>query len=289
MTDSTSRAVLAAPPTRRIIQSDENDKYREVDGFIRIPSRRGRPNLDESYRSIVTVVENSDSESSPESDYGPDNNDDTDLEGDTALSLTSHQETLKTLERALAVNPGSVDNWVSLLNHTLSSIPITSKNAAKARSEITISLLTRAFSVDPQNSKSKLLRLKYLKAGEEMWHESKLKAEWEDALRVGGVEIWMEWLEWMTRNGNSGVDGVVDSAVRAFNSFGFDEEGQLAKVRVFWRTAVAIQNAGVLCIISDLQLLFLIQDLLGYPERVTAMFQAQTELYVSFAIPIFRL
>jgi hypothetical protein len=258
LTDSTSRAVLASPPTRRIIQSDEDHKYREVDGFIRIPSRRGRPNLDESYRSIGTVVENSDSESSPESHYGPDNDDDTDVEGNTALSLTSHQETLKTLERALAVNAGSVDNWVSLLNHTLSSIPITSKNATKARSEITISLLTRAFSADPQNSKSKLLRLKYLKAGEEMWHESKLKAEWEDALRVGGVGIWMEWLEWMTRKGNSGVDGVVDAAVRALESFGFDEEEQLAKVRVFWRTAVAIQNAGVLYIISDLQCLFLI-------------------------------
>jgi hypothetical protein len=90
------------------------------------------------------------------------------------------------------------------------------------------------------------LRIKYLRAGEEVWHESKSRAEWEDALRVGGADIWMEWLEWRMRNGSKGVNGAVDDGIRMLNAFGTREEDEVGKVRAFCRIAVLFQQAGCL-------------------------------------------
>ena len=131
------------------------------------------------------------------------------------------------------------------MNQTLSTIPFTSKNATKARSEITVSIIARALSADPQNNVDRHLRLTYLRAGEDIWHESKLRSEWEDALKVGGVDIQLEWLEWKIRSGNKGIDGVLESAVRAFTGLGTGEEADIGKVRIFWRVAVALKNAGM--------------------------------------------
>lgn len=78
-----------------------------------------------------------------------------------------------------------------------------------------------------------------------MWHESKLRAEWESSFKDGGVEILMEWLEWQTRKGQNGMDGVVDSAVRALDRLGSDEEAEVGKIRIFWRVALAMKNAGL--------------------------------------------
>ncbi|KAF8167773.1 NRDE-2, necessary for RNA interference-domain-containing protein [Crassisporium funariophilum] len=255
LTDSASRALLSQPASRRLLPSLDTKKYDEIDGFIRIPSRRGRGDVNETYRFITTGNDNiSDSSSSSGSDDGASSDDDSD-----PTTLTFHQETLKSLEQELDMNPRLADKWFSLMNQTLSTIPLTSKNATKARSEITVSILARALAADPQNLTNKRLRLAYLKAGEEIWHESKLRSEWEDVLKVGGADIYLEWLEWKIRKGNKGVDGVVESAVRSLSSLGNDEDAEVGKVRVFWRVATAIKNAG-------------------YPERATAMFQAQAEL-----------
>lgn len=247
LTDSSSRALLASAPTRRIVQSEDTYKYREIDGFLRLPTgRRRQTKNDQSYRSITLPKNevNSDSESSEASE---DHSDDeiSEDESDT-LILTSHQLTLKQLDQKLKEDPNSVDNWLQLLSHTLSTIPLTSKNATTARSEITLAILSRALAADIRNTDSKILRFKYLKAGEEVWHESKLRAEWEDALKIGGAEIWMEWFEWRIRRGNDGVDGVVKDALRILSVLEDSEQDEILKVRVFWRLAVAIQNAGVL-------------------------------------------
>jgi len=84
----------------------------------------------------------------------------------------------------------------------------------------------------------------YLKSGEEIWHESKLRAEWEDALKEGNADIWIEWLEWRIRIGNGGVDAVVQEARRVFDVLGDREENETDKLRIFWRMAVVFQNAG---------------------------------------------
>lgn len=159
--------------------------------------------------------------------------------------LTAHQESLKLLGEELVQHPDSIDTWASLLRQTLSTIPITSKNATKARCEITVSILSRALSATPENARSKELRIPYLKAGEEIWHGSKLRSEWEDALKVGGIEFYMEWLEWKIRKGHNGVEGVIESARRALNSIGDDENAEVAKIRIFWRVATAMRTAGM--------------------------------------------
>ncbi|KAJ6621607.1 NRDE-2, necessary for RNA interference-domain-containing protein [Mycena sp. CBHHK59/15] len=248
LTDASSRTLLSREPTRSLVNpSSSRYKYEEYDGFLRLPSHAAR---DQSYRSIENTNANSDSESdSAVSDAGSSSEEDV---------LNSHQAMLKSINDKLAVEP-SVSNWLSLLSYTLSTIPTTSKNATRARSEILISILSRALA---SNGNSHILKLKYLKAGEEVWHESKLRAEWEDVLRsIGGVEIWMEWFEWRIRKGNKGIAVVVDDAKRALAALHHDDVGQ---VRIFWRLAVAFQNAG-------------------FGERATGMFQAQAEL--TFQIP----
>ncbi|KZT75158.1 hypothetical protein DAEQUDRAFT_720374 [Daedalea quercina L-15889] len=253
LTDSSTRHLLHAAPIRRLLASSEDKyKYDEVEGFLRIISGRERKD-DLSYRSITVSRHDTDLDDTESSgdDRGESSGDDSDT-----TPFTSLQATLKSLEERLSADPTSVSTWLSLLSHTLSTVLITSKNAPKARSEITLSILQRALSADPGNASSKALRLRYLKAGEETWHESKLRAEWEDALKVGGIEIWMEWLDWRIRGAEKGVEGIVEDAKRVLVAVKGDEVGML---RVLWRVAVGFRDAG-------------------YIERANALFQAQAEL-----------
>lgn len=243
LTSSASRALLSRPPSRRISPFSKTDQYNEVDGVIRFPSQRGPRPTEEPYRPAIVSSHRDNSDSSLSSDN------DTELSSDESSDypvLTSQQESLKRLEQELDVRPDNVDIWNSLLNESLSTIPITSKNAAKARSEITLSVLSRAFSACPQNATNKTLRLTYLKAGEQVWHESKLRSEWEEALKVGDIEIQIEWLEWRIKNGSGGIDQIIEAAVRACEGLGPTEDSELAKVRIFWRVAVVLRNAGEL-------------------------------------------
>ncbi|KAK7468762.1 hypothetical protein VKT23_003263 [Stygiomarasmius scandens] len=251
-----ARRLLSEPSTRRIRGNDKTDKYQEVDGYIRLTSGL-KSEETTAYRSITREEDNSDSDaSSSKSDHeGPDSSDD---ESEDYV-LTSEQEALKSLEQQLSADPTSIDNWLQLLSRTLSTVDPASKNATKARSEITLSVLSRALRADPQNSASTTLRLKYLRAGANVWEQDKLHSEWENALKLGDVDVWLEWLEWRISVGKEGIDGVFDAARRVMSSLGDSEEEEMAKLRVFWRVAVACQQAG-------------------YTERATAMFQAQAEL-----------
>ncbi|KAG5636350.1 hypothetical protein H0H81_008346 [Sphagnurus paluster] len=244
LTDSSARALLAAPPTRRVLQPGDTYKYQEIDGYLRLPSGSRRDPNTESYRSITkSKLDAQSAASSSDSDEG--SADEVSSDEAEGFILTAHQETLRNLEQQLTQDSSSVDKWLQLLTHTLSTIPISSKNASKARSDITISILARALAAHPRNATSKLLRLRYLKAGEEVWHVSKVRAEWEEALKLGGIEIWMEWLEWRIRQAINGVDGVAEDAVRVLGVLGDSELDELAKVRVFWRVAVVFQRAGM--------------------------------------------
>ncbi|KAF9244578.1 NRDE-2, necessary for RNA interference-domain-containing protein [Melanogaster broomeanus] len=256
LTEFGSRALLAAPSRRLITTSGDSHRYEEVDGFLRLPSRAGR-RTETDYRSITKFDTNSDSESSPSEGESSDD----DLGSPT---LTTHQLTIKALEEILASNPSSIETWSSLLSQSLSAIPVTSKNATKARSEITLAIISRARTAHPSNFKSRTLLLKYLRAGEEVWHGSKLNAEWEDALKLGGIEVWMEWLEWRIRKSVGGIDAVVTDATRGLKALGNSEESEVDKLRTVWRVAVAFQEAG-------------------FYERAIALFQAQAEL--TFEVP----
>ncbi|OJA16132.1 hypothetical protein AZE42_00089 [Rhizopogon vesiculosus] len=254
LTDSSVRTLLAAPPSRRLIGPGDSYRYEEVDGFLRLPSGRHHKAADD-YRSITRQEDHLDSDSQSSA------SDDSSGDESGTLILTAHQLSLKALEQQLAADPSSVETWLLLLSHSLSNIPLTSKNAPKARAEVTLSILTRARAAHSHNRSSRILFLKYLRAGEEVWHESKTKAEWEEALKLGGIEVWMEWLEWRIRTTAGGIDTLVTDASRILTALASSEVDGL---RVLWRVAVAFQQAG-------------------YHERATALFQAQAEL--TFEVP----
>ncbi|KAH9847402.1 DUF1740-domain-containing protein [Lenzites betulinus] len=254
LTDSSVRRMLAAGPTRRLLTSTEDKfKYQEEDGFLRITTNEPRKD-DQSYREIeLSKQRDPDSDNSDYSEESESSGDESDT-----TPLTSLQATLKDLEARLVAKPDDVAAWLSLLAHTLTTVPSTTKNAPKARAEITVSVLSRALSAHKSNSRSQTLRLKYMKAGEELWQEGKLKAEWEEAVKVDDIEIWMAWLDWRVWHTNDLLKSVADDATRVLRSLAAkqDEVGQL---RVFWRVAVALRDAG-------------------YVERANALFQAQAEL-----------
>jgi hypothetical protein len=276
LTDSKSREILAAEPTRRLLISGDNYKYQEIDGFLRLSSR-SRRNNDHARPSIPGLKEYPSSSTSTSSDVDSDDS--------HSIPLTSHQATLKSLEQYLSSNLSSVSSWLSLISHTLSSVPVTSKNSIRNRSEITLSILNRALSAHPANLTSVKLRLMYLKSGEEIWQESKLQAEWEDALKIDAADIWMEWLDWRIRRGKYGIDEVVENARKAFNALGDGQKSEMGKVRIFWRVAVAFQLAGSYSMVSDRNLDLNILSS-GFVERAFAMFQAQAELSSLFLCQI---
>ncbi|KAF9527838.1 NRDE-2, necessary for RNA interference-domain-containing protein [Crepidotus variabilis] len=261
LTDSTSRALLAQPPTKRLLPSSDVSKYEEQDGFIRLPSRKGPRKPEESYRSITTAKDDSDSSSASEDNEPLSESSDE----DSQPTLSAHQQAIATLSQTLTANPTSIPTWIALLRANLSTIPLSSKNAIQARAEVTLSILSRALEAHPSNSQNKVLKILHLKAGEEVWHESKLRAEWEDALKKAkgaeDMDILMEWLEWKIRKGQGGLDAIVDAITRLLNKIGdsVGEDVEIGKLRVFWRATEALRSAG-------------------YTERAMAMFQAQAEL-----------
>lgn len=253
--------MLEAPPKRSFVTGGEdNYKYEEVDGFLRLPSRRDATKR-QDYRAITKGEANADSDASS-SDDDRDASSTTDSDSDDGeVHLTSHQLAVKRAEQGIATDSSDLAAWFSLLSLSLSTIPPLSKGADKARGEITISVIERAFKVTPRNEASVRLWLKYLPAAEDLWDARQVEDAWEKALQKAGkgpsqADIWMAWLDWRIRRGADGVDGVVKAAVRAMAALVFDEKGRL---RVLWRTAVAFRDAG-------------------FTERATALFQAEAEL-----------
>nr|GAT44082.1 predicted protein [Mycena chlorophos] len=246
LTDASSRALLLRNPTRSLVNA-KSTRYEEQDGFLRLPSRVAKP----SYREIDTTADNSDSESQPSEPESSSDDDET---------FTSHE--MKVINQRVTAHP-SVANWLALLSHTLSTnIPPDSKNASRARAEISVSILSRALAA---TRNAPILRLKYLQAGEELWQENELHSEWEATLtKEGDLDMWLSWLDWRWRTCKKGIASLVADAERALAALEQDELGQ---VMIFWRLAVALKSAG-------------------YGERATAMFQAQAEIAFHFP-PLF--
>lgn len=263
LTDSGVRSLLALSPKFRISGSQSihsSSKYEEVDGFISISSRGTMKIYEQQSRTtmdrFVNLGTNNLSSSGSESEeYEGSNGSDS-----PEIQFSAHEETLRELNQKLKVAPSSVSLWLQLLNHNLSTIPLSSNNAIKARSELSLSIIERGFSVHPNNMASKALLLTYLQAGEEIWEKERLAKEWEQVFsRVGGIDVWMEWLEWRWRKGAGGIDGFVQDVLRVLVLITDDEAGELNRVRILWRIAAAFQDAG-------------------YYERATALFQAQAEM-----------
>lgn len=237
LTDSKTRRLLQAAPTRRLIQaSDKAYKYEEVDGFLRLPSSKRSAKEIEDYRDIAA-------DPAVDSDFlsSSSGEEDSDAEDSDFAPGDSRQATLKELESQLTSDPTSIPTWFALLSNTLSTVPLQSKNAPKVRAEMSLSILTRALSAHPSNEKCVKLRLKLLSVGEELWNSETLHDEWEKALNIGNTELWMSWLDWRIRTPQNGLDGLIRDAERVLFAMGKDE---VAALRVFWRVAIAFRDAG---------------------------------------------
>ena len=240
LTDSAARHLLKAAPTRTLINAGQDKyQYREIDGFLRLPSSRVT-NPEDSYRKITSKDDDHSDDSmsiSEEEDASSSDGDDLDT---TAMSAL--QTTLKSLEEQLATDPSSISNWLSLLFHTLSTIPSDAKNSSLMKSEITLSILSRALEAHPDNKTSKALLLRYLLSGEEVWADAKLADEWEHALDRDSVDIWVEWLDWKVRRAHS-MDDVAEAADRVLSTLR-RTDNTVGCLRAFWRVAVAFRDAG---------------------------------------------
>ncbi|KAH9064097.1 DUF1740-domain-containing protein [Lactarius vividus] len=247
--DVNSRRILESPPKHRLVASASScHKYQEVDGFIPLPSRRPH-SVQEDYRSIgPSKDDNSESDSPSASDSADDDDQD-------ETALPSYHEKMRSLEELLSRDLSSVSTWLSLLSHSLSQVSTTSKNAAKVRSEITLSVLDRAMPNLPKGSPSTRIQLLYLHAGEEVWTSDKLSQEWEKALTTGDINIYLAWLDWRIRSGSNGQDGALEATIRVLAS----ATSELEKLRVFWRWSYVLRQAGL-------------------TERSMALFQAQADL-----------
>ncbi|TFK87990.1 DUF1740-domain-containing protein [Polyporus arcularius HHB13444] len=257
LTDSRSRRLLAAEPKRRLLaSSDDKYTYSEIDGFLRISTTRPRAD-DQRYREIELSKQDYDSDESDVSDEsGASSDDDTDTS-----PMTARQAAIVCLREKLDANPQDVQSWLALYAHNVATVPSTQKNASKARVDIGLSVLLDAIKAHPNNARSKTLRLKYLKVGEERWEPDRLNREWEEAIKVDDVEIWLAWLDWRIRSTVDILQTLAVDAARALKTLTArgDEVGQL---RIMWRVAVALKDAG-------------------WVERANAIFQAQAELLFS--------
>ena len=218
--------------------------YEEIDGFIRVKEHSQKED-DQSYRAISKEgrKDDSDSDSAPSEDEN-----DGSGYGSDSSPMSAREEYIRSLEQALSREPTVIPNWLQLLEHTISDIPASSKNAATVRSEMIVSVLARALEAHPHNSSSVLLRLKYLKAGESIWSKERLDEEWGKALQASkSSDLCVEWLDWKIRN-TSGVGDLLDDASYTLQNIGnelLEEDAELARLRIFWRITIFLQQAGV--------------------------------------------
>lgn len=194
------------------------------------------------HRTVTTTIRAAGDSDEFTSDSGESSETSEDEAEPESPALTSRQLTIRELEQKLRGDPSSVQSWLALLSHSISTVPLDTKNAAKVRAEIAESILSRAVSARPSNKTSINLRLKHLRAGEEVWDEQKLEREWDDVLELRSTEVWMAWLDWKISRSRSGLEGIMEDVAHALEQLRHTEVGCL---RVQWRAAVVLQQAGM--------------------------------------------
>ena len=172
-------------------------------------------------------------------------------ESESGHTLTAEQHTIKALEMTLGSSPSDIESWLKLLDISTKSLSVLTKQATRARAEISVSLLRRAIDAHPDNIASFQLRLLYLEQCCELWSEEKLREEWEDVLNSLGSPqsppwkraiVWLNWLEWRLV-ANSTVVGALNDTKRLFAML-HGERFMRVRVRLCWRVAVFLREAG---------------------------------------------
>jgi len=260
LTDPKARQLLLRPPRPVSALPGINTRDAGEDGgdFLRLTGKPSQSKgqrdkaLVSQHRTVTTTIraavdsEDSDGFISDSADSSAETTEE-EFESEAPV-LTSRQMAIKELEEKLRRDPSSVQSWHSLLSHSISAVPLDTKNAAKVRAEIAESILSRAVSAHPLNKTSIALRLKYLRAGEETWDEKKLQREWDDALALQSTEVWMAWLDWKLSRSRSGLEGIMENVSRALEQLRHTETGSL---RIQWRAAVILQQAGMYQLYSN--------------------------------------
>jgi len=255
----------------------------EDGSFIPMSNRTSAPNRDynSAFRELLLDGE-AKASSSDSSDSDSELDDD---QADTVTGLSADQEAMKLLEAKLSDDPSSLASWHAVLSHSLATIPPDSRNARKARGEITLSVFGRALAASESNGTSARLRALYLQAGESVWTADKLEAEWESALRTvkNKAQIYLAWLNWrlQVRMRQGDLAGVADDVGRAFRTLE-NHDSEITRVGILLRCARFFKEAGGCAAVSFIE--HVAHETAGYPERGVALFQAQVELYVVFLL-----
>ena len=236
------RPISALPGSNtRDAGEDEGDFLRLINKPSQSKARRTDQALVSQHRTIAATIHAAEDSDGFISDSGESSETTGEESEPETPVLTSRQITIKKLEEKLRGDPSSVQSWLSLLSHSIAAVPLDTKNAAKARAEIAESILSRAVLAHPLNRSSITLRLKHLRAGQEVWDEKKLQREWDNALALRSTEVWMAWLDWKLLKSRSGLEEIMEDVAHALEQLRQDEVGSL---RVQWRAAVVLQQAG---------------------------------------------
>ncbi|GJJ13904.1 hypothetical protein Clacol_008161 [Clathrus columnatus] len=243
-----------AQKTRLLLPSSTPDEVDHSSDFIPLSSARAS-SMDPmpSHRAIEESKSDSEDEVQ-RSEAGS-----TDTDDDDVPFRNAHQQLLISLETALREDPSSTPSWLALIEHSLHDMPLSSKASLNlARTEIKLTIIERAFRAHPKNRESIELRIIWLDAGSEIWDIQKLETEWETTVReLGGRgtsaplrnAIWNEWLRWRISsagrrsNGQTNVDEILNDARLVLNNI----EGELTRVKTFWRIAVILKEAVFNC------------------------------------------
>ncbi len=278
MTDRKAHALLVNTKTRPLLPSKKisNDKALSTGDFLPLSTRKAKED-EQSYRSITKDDHDDSNTDMSESEA----EDESSSDESTSPPLSARQEALRTIEQRLSTDSTSISDWLTLLEYSLADVPVMSKTTRNARSEIAASILSRALSASPGNTRSASLWLAYLRVGEDLWDEEKLRAEWEKSIKMAAdPDIWMEWFGWRIRRASATLDDIKEDAVRVLRGIGAglpNDDADQAMLRVFWRIAVFFRELGehIGTRAIDCELMYPHQ---GFVETATALFQAQAEL-----------
>ncbi|KAG9037742.1 hypothetical protein FS837_001394 [Tulasnella sp. UAMH 9824] len=273
-TSSRIAAQLKAGPSRRLVIPPQPLVTAATEDFIALPALRskaretGGPRPITSFEQAEQGDQDSDGSSSSLSISEDEEQDDEyTVPSDPTPTATSQ------LTSTVKSNPTSIESWLELVEHSVSTSP-----TPESKADVALSIVQKALSAHPTNKFHPILLARYLRSGSLVWTSAKLEEEWNRALDGVSKEgraleetadLWMEWIGWRIKV--KGVEGS-EEAAETVHSVTHREEERLrrrqqlpslaleaAKLRFLWRMCVGMAEAG-------------------YVERAVAIFQAQTEL-----------
>ena len=221
-------------PRYRLLKSTTPSLFNQ--DFVAVRRRRKHLPLEETY-SRYEGPDTIDGHSSEDDFYQ--SSSDSDLE---EVAFSAEQLAIKHLEAQLSGSPTASHLWLSLLQQSITLIPLSTINAPTSRAEVAVAVLRRALKAHPSNRANLMLWFRYLSWGEHIWSVSDLADQWDTALKdVENETIWLAWLDWQLRaEPDKGLDTFLTAASRCLATL----QDERLKLMALWRVVVALQDAG---------------------------------------------